>query len=253
MPNLSDALDVLKQMAQLLDRVDLASGRTRYERLTNEYQDALDSEYIAWARGLVRQLKNAKDAIEQKQIIANASQTLLASLRQVGTEHLPYAVSAIGVADYVPSPDAWRMIAESIDAQNSDFENRLIPFIVERLNTGVDDGTDVQAVADSLLPRVSFYAGNLWITIQRLVGDYAAQAQTRDDLVYRCRWVRVKDDHSCQSCIEFAGEYDSYEAMLVATNQCVPGYFVGSPYKSACWLNCRCWIELYINGKWTRI
>jgi hypothetical protein len=209
--------------------------------------------YEAWARWLMRELGNAADDAERKRVIADGASGLAWSLQRVGQEHLPYAVTAIGVADYVPSADAWRMIAEAIEAQNRDIETRLIPYVIETFDKGVSESADLRTIADTIAARVAIYAGNLWIVIQRLVGDFAAQAQERDDLIYPARWVRVHDKNSCESCIEFAGEYESYEALLQATNQCVPGYFVGSPYKSACWLNCRCYIELKINGVWTRI
>lgn len=254
MPNLPSALAALKQMARLLDQqmIQLAAPK-RYERLTDEYEAALVDAYDAWVRSLMRQLNDATDDLDRKAQIADGANGLLLTLNRVGQAHLPYAVTAIGVAEYAPSPDAWRMIAGAIEAQDAEFETKLVPYVIEALQRGVDEQTDLRAVAESLLPKVAYYAGGLWIVIQRLVGDFTQQAATRDDLIYRCRWVRVKDDNSCKSCIEFAGEYESYEAMLQATNQCVPGYFVGSPFKSACWLNCRCWLELFINGKWVRI
>lgn len=252
MPNLPRALDALKQLAHLLDTAHLAAPK-RYERLTDEYQAALVEAYQAWARGIVRQTDDAADDAERKTQIAEGVNELLRTLQRIGQEHLPYAVNAIGVEEYSPSPDAWRMIAQAIEAQDAEFETKLVPYVIDALQRGVDEQTDLRSVAESLLPKVVYYAGGLWIVIQRLVGDFTQQAATRDDLIYRCRWVRTKDDNSCQSCIEFAGEYESYEQMLKVTNQCVPGYFVGSPFKSACWLKCRCWLELFINGKWTRI
>jgi hypothetical protein len=246
MPDLARALAVLKQMAQLADR----NTRGRYERLTNEYQDALRAAYEDWIKQTLATLKG--DAFQQRQQIADAGTGLIKALERVGQEHLPYAVSAIGTQDYVPSPDAWHMIADAITAQNVDIEARLVPDVLGKLERGVDEGTDLAAVADSVLPHVEFYAGNQWIVIQRLVGDFAAQAQARDDLIYPCRWVKVKDQRSCEACVEFAGEYESYDALLEATGQCVPGYFIGSPFKS-CWLNCRCHIELRIDGEWTRV
>lgn len=245
-------------MAWLLDEAtglfrpaQLADGRNRYVRITNQYGDQLVSTYQGWIKGVLRGLRG--DAAEQSAQIAANAQALVADLQRVGQEHLPYAVTAIGAEDYMPSPDAWRMIADAIDAQNTDIATRLVPDVVAKLQRGITEGADLVAVADSLVPRVSFYAGNLWVCIQRLVGDFAAQAQQRDDLVYPCRWVLDPQAQHCDSCPQFAGDYPSYEAMLQATNQCVPGYFFGSPYKKSCWLNCRCHLELLINGKWVRV
>jgi hypothetical protein len=253
MVNLQRALDVLRQMARLLDASVMLAAPNRYARVTDTYETALLDAYESWTRWLIRELRDAADDAERKRVIADGAAGLTRALQRVGQEHLPYAVTAIGVADYVPSAEAWRMIADAIEAQNADIAARLAPFVVEKLSSALDEGVDLGAVAESLAPRVTFFAGNLWIVIQRLVGDFAAQAQERDDLIYPARWVRVRDDHSCESCIQFEGEYESFDALLQATNQCVPGYFVGSPYKSACWLNCRCRIELKINGVWTRI
>jgi len=251
MPNLPRALDALRRMAHLLDTVSLAAP-TRYDHMTNDYKAALLDAYDSWVLWFKRELRDTSDPAELKRKIAEGAAGLIDRLRLVGQEHLPYAVNAIGVDDYVPSSDAWRMIADAIESQRADVEDRLVPFVINKLNTAVDEGTDLEAVAESCAPRVSEYAGHLWIVIQRLVGDFASQAAARDDLIYRCRWVRVKDDNSCEACKAFEGEYESYDAMLQATGECVPGYFVGSPYRS-CWLNCRCYIELFIDGKWTRI
>ncbi len=265
MPDLPRALAALQRMAWLLDEAaptasratgrfrpaQLAAGRSRYARVTNEYRDQLISAYETWTRWLLRQLDG--DAESQKAQIAANAQGLARTLQQIGTEHLPYAVTAIGTQDYVPSADAWRMIADAVDAQNSDIATKLVPYVVESLQRGVDEATDLAAVADSLLPRVSFYAGNLWVVINRLVGDFAGQAATRDDLIYPCRWVLDPQAQHCDSCPAFAGEYPSYDAMLAKTFQCVPGYFVGSPYKKSCWLNCRCKLQLQINGEWVTV
>lgn len=252
MPNLARALVALKRMAHLLDtNAAQLAAPSRYDRVTNDYQAALQSAFEAWASGLLRDVRG-KSTDEQKTIIDASAGALSNALNRVTSEHLPYAVNAIGTSEYIPSPDAWRMIADAIDAQTKDIDARLVPFVTDKLRQGVTDGLELRGVADSLLPRVGFYAGTLWATIQRLVGDFANQASIRDDLIYRCRWVRVPDDHSCQSCVEFAGEYASYDELLKATNECVPGYFVGSPYNS-CWLNCRCHIELLIDGRWTRL
>ncbi len=261
MPDLPRALAALKRMAWLLDEASghfapmaLLAGRDnrgRYERLTNAYQDALTQAYQSWAKQALKGLSGNTD--EQKAQIEAASAGLLAALQQVGQERLPYAVTAIGAEAYMPSPDAWRMIAEAMDSQARDITTRLVPDVIAKLERGVDEGSDLGAVADSLLPQVSFYAGNLWVVIQRLVGDFATQATTRDDLIYPCRCVLDPQAQHCDSCPAFAGEYPSYDAMLEATGQCVPGYFVGSPYKKSCWLNCRCHIELQINGEWTKV
>jgi len=250
MADLYRALTVLKEIAYLLDNHVALSAPRRYERITNDYQDALVNAYRTWVRVVLSGLTG--DVAGQKSIIQDAANNLVKMLTRVGTEHLPYAVTAIGVKDYVPSPAAWRMIADAIESQNRDIETRLVPEITEKLQRAIDEGTDIAAVAESLVPRVAFYAGNLWVVIQRLVGDFARQVAERDDIIYRCRWVRVKDEKSCEACKAFEGEYDSYDAMLRATHQCVPGYFVNSPYPS-CWWNCRCWIELKVDGVWRRI
>jgi AcrR family transcriptional regulator len=251
MPDFKRALTALRQMARLLDAVMLATPN-RYERVTDAYQTALVEAYDTWARWTTRELEKAVDDTARAEVLAIGEKGLRGALQRVGTEYLPNAVSAIGATDYVPSPAAWRMIAEAIETQNNDIATRLVPYVIESLQRGIAEQTDLRAVAESLAPRVASYAGNLWIVIHRLVGDFAAQAQARDDLIYPARWVRVRDDRSCESCIQFEGVYESYDALLQATGQCVPGYFVGSPY-SACWLNCRCYIELKIDGVWTRV
>ncbi len=213
---------------------DTRNARGRYERLTNTYQDDLISWYINWGARLVKSL-NGDVAAKQTQI-DTAIPELQTRLQQAAQEHMPYAVQAIGVEEYAPSPEAWHMMGDAIAATQADIATRLIPEIHATLSRALVEGADVEAIVQSLIPRVAFYAGALWIAIQRLVGDFAAQATTRDDLIYRCRWVLDPHAEHCPACLEFAGEYDSYAAMLERTLQAVPGYFAGYPGR-ACWLN----------------
>ncbi len=255
MPDFARALAALGKMARLADQMVALQaadrgGRGRYERLTNDYQAELTTTYDAWVGRLIKGLTG--DWAHDAPAIEGAMLELERSLQDLAQAQLPWAVTAIGVEDYVPSAEAWRMIADAITQNNSDVSSRLVPEIHDKLLRGLTEELDLAGVAQSLTPRVAFYAGNFWVVIQRLVGDFAAQAETRDDLIYPCRWVWDPQAKHCDSCPQFAGEYESYAAMLAATNQCVPGYFVGSPYKS-CWLNCRCHLELYINGKWVRV
>lgn len=241
----------LKRLARKLDALYLASGAGRYERATNAYQADLLDTYDAWTRGLMRTLKGVTDLEQARQIVNEAMPALRRALQDAAQQSLPEAVGAMTDA-YVPSADAWRMIADALTETNANIETRLVPDIEEKLLRGIAEGADLNGVAQSMVSRVGLYAGDYWALIQRLIGDYARQAQTGDDVIYRCRWVRVHDEHSCEACVEYEGEYDSYTAMLDVTRQSVPGYFFNSPYRS-CWGNCRCYLELLIDGKWKRV
>ena len=238
-------------LARKLDALYLASGASRYERATNAYQADLLDAYDQWTRGLMRRLKGVTDLEQARQIVTEAMPELRRALQDLAQSTLPAAVGAMTDA-YVPSADAWRMIADAITETNSNIDTRLVPDVEEKLLRGIAEGADLNGVAQSLVARVGIYAGDYWAVIQRLIGDYAAQAQTGDDVIYKCRWVRVHDDHSCEACIAYEGEYDSYTAMLEITRQSVPGYFFNSPLRSG-WGNCRCYLELFIDGKWRKV
>lgn len=247
----------MRQMARALDEMSLLStdkaalAAGRYERATDDYQAYLLDEYEAWVASLLKKIGKETDVERARQVVLEAMPALRAALQAVSQESLPDAVNAMSDA-YVPSADAYRLIADAITLNNSDIETRLVPAIEEKLLRAVVEGTPVEQAALSMVSRVSGYAGAFWVLIQRLVGDFVRQMETADDMIYPVRWVRTKDDHSCESCIEFEGEYESYNAMLAKTLQCVPGYFFNSPF-TACWGYCRCHLEIKINGKWVRI
>jgi len=142
MADLNSALSVLGRMAYLLDdRVALSAPR-RYERVTNDYRDALVNAYREWIRITLRGSANDRSAIQ------NAADDLARRLTRTSMEHLPYAVTAIGVVDYVPSPAAWRMIADAMEHQNKDIENRLVPDVIEKLQRAITRG-----LTSGLLPN----------------------------------------------------------------------------------------------------
>lgn len=251
----ADAEVHLRRMARSLDTMlQLAGGSARrYETATNGYETALEDAYATWVKALGRTLstKRILTPDEQKLEIGKALTDLQRTLQELGQENLPDALYVLG-HNYVPSPDAFALMAEVLRENAKYIVETLIPDLRTKLERAVDEGADVIAVAQSLVARVRNLAGTYWTTIQHAIGDFAAQSETADDEVYECRWVCEKDKGSCESCLTFAGEYPSYNAMLEATRQCVPGYFVNSPYNS-CWANCRCYLELKIKGVWVRV
>lgn len=249
-PKMRRAARALQRAARALDELRYAAAG-RYERAIDDYQNALLAEYDAWAASLIKKIGKETDIERARQVIVEAIPSLRSALHAVAQELLPDAVNAMSAA-YVPSADAYRLIADAITENNADIETRLMPAIEEKLLRAVVEGAPVEQAAQSLVARVTAYAGAFWVLIQRLIGDFVKQMETADDKIYPVRWVRTKDDNSCESCIKFEGEYESYDAMLVQTLQCVPGYFFNSPYP-ACWGYCRCHLEVKIKGKWVRI
>lgn len=256
MLNLTRANSALHRMARALDGMsrelnvrNLASGR--YERATNEYQDRLLDAYDKWMRRLKRELGDTADVENVSNTIQQLMPALTAELQIVAQAGMPGAVQAMSGA-YVPSPDAYRMIADAVTRNNQDIETSLIPAIQDKLLNAVVEGKPIGDAAETMTARVVSYAGNFWALIQRFVGDFALQAQAADDVIYRCRWVSELDEATCDACKAYAGEYDSYNAMLEQTSQSVPGYFFNAPYRS-CWTNCRCHLELFVEGRWQRV
>lgn len=252
-PRLRRMARALHRMAVALDELQglkLASGR--YERSTDAYEGQLLDAYAVWVKRLLKAIGDETDIERAAQMVTEQMPGLRDALQSVAQESLPDAVNAMGDA-YVPSADAYRLIADAITQNNADLETRLVPDIEDKLLRAIKEGTPLAEAAASFESRVAGYAGAFWVLIQRFIGDFVEQQQTADDEIYPVRWVRVHDDHSCESCIGFEGEYESYDAMLKQTFQCVPGYFFNSPYKSACWGFCRCRLEVKIGGKWRRL
>lgn len=240
----------LARMARALDAMVELAGR--YERATDAYQDALLEAYDAWAKKLLRAIGKETDMERARQVIVEQMPDLSAALRGVAQAGLPDAVNAMSDA-YVPSADAYRLIADAITQNNGDIETRLVPVVADALLRAVLDGKPLADAAAALDARVAQYAGAFWVLIQRFIGDFVAQMETTDDAIYPVRWICNLDDATCDACREFAGEYKSYNDMLTATAQSVPGYFFGYRNGSACWGNCRCHLEIQVNGRWKRI
>lgn len=253
MPNLALASVALYRMAQLLDVAELAvpsdrGGVGRYESATNGYQAALLDAYQSWGKDLLKKLTGS--AVADDETISAKIPDLRKSLQAVAQEQLPTALDTLR-NDYVPSASAYSLVSEAITQAASDIETRLIPDIGEKLQRGLIEGADMAGVLQSLEPRVGTYAGGLWVLIMRAIGDFAMQGSL-DNVIYPCKWVLDPQAQHCEACPKYAGTYDSYQAMLDQTGQSVPGYFAGSPYKS-CWGNCRCHLELQIDGEWKRV
>ena len=246
----AEAVQAFRRMTRSMDQLlALAAGnRGRYENATNAYEAALEDAYAKWLKGLA---KIAGTDAEKRAAIETALADLQRTLQQLGQENLPDTLYVLG-HNYVPSADAFQMVADVIRENDALITARLIPDLREKLYRALDEEADLAGVGQSLAARVTGLAGIYWTTIQRAIGDFAEQAKTADDEVYACRWVLDPGAEHCEACSEFAGTYASYNAMLEATGQCVPGYFFG--YRGrACWANCRCHLELKIKDVWVRV
>lgn len=253
-PGLESMANALRKMARALAEMQsayLATGR--YERATDEYQAQLLDAYDAWVKQIVKKIGNSPNDLDlAKHLIEEQIPDLQAALQNVARKSLPGAVNALNDT-YVPSAEAYRMIASAITQNGNDLAGRLLPDLLDKLLRAVTEGKALQEAADAFESRIAAYAGAHWVLIQRLAADFVEQKQVEDDEIYPVRWKRTPDDRSCESCKAFEGEYDSYNAMLELTSQCVPGYFFNSPYKSACWGFCRCHLEFLMNGSWQRV
>ena len=247
MPNLIVARDALEEMNAIVQLQEDRRAQGRYERYTNGYQQALESAYSQWVKGLIKKLDGSGDEL---QIINEALPDLIQSLEAVGGEWLVYSGDAL--KDFTPSPEYLRTIADSIEQNRTDIERILVPIIAEKLKGAIVEGLDLQATADSLLPKVAYQAGAMWTLIQRGALDYAAQAASQAETLYPVRWVLDPNAKHCDACVEFAKTYDNYMEMLNQTGQAIPGFFANYSGR-ACWLNCRCHLEIKINGVWQRV
>jgi hypothetical protein len=240
-------------MARLLDTAELQApadrgGIGRYENATNGYQEALLAAYRRWGKDLLKGMSADMDA--NSEAIDKALPDLQRALQAVAQEQLPTALDTLR-NDYVPSADAYNLIADAITQAASDIGTRLVPDVGEKLQRGLAESADLAGVLQSLEPRVGGYAGAMWVLIMRAIGDFAMQGSL-DNIIYRIKWRLDPQVQHCEACPIYAKEYDSYDAMLIETGGSVPGYFAGSPYK-ACWGNCRCHLELKIDGDWKRV
>jgi hypothetical protein len=250
---MTDAADALysSDYADLLDEEfaqRLKQGGPKWERATNAYELELRRTYQAWADETARALEGVDDEREFNEKLERAVEALVAALILLGRRNLPGA-TALGLGDVLMSPDGIGQVSEVLAQNEALIETSLAPAIRDKVERQVGedpmiraDRASLAAILMTFLARVGSYAGAFWGLIHWGVADRIRQRSNR------ARAVLDPRAKHCPQCPEYAGVYDSIEA-LVNTTGGMPGL-----WDSDCVGNCRCHVEEEVKpGVWVRV
>ena len=238
--NLAKAALELMRVA-VIDEKQLEGELGLADEATDDYRDELILILLLWAS------RNASVKLSDRLAVNLALDGLRADLEALGARELPKAFRL----GFGKRPDAAQAVAlDTALLSNSDFiMGSLIPYMeVELVETEVLAATigDVAlARAAAWETRVGLYAGTYWTAIWEGVGE-----ALRDRLDLETVPVRRLLDPGAQHCNTCPGkalEYGSWNEML--------GFTGGLPADGSddCHSNCRCQIELFIEGEWVGV
>ena len=232
-------------------KIDKRAAEGAYERLTNRLQVRLIRAYDIWVRGTTRELQRAIHKglpVSYLQGIANSRvDELLANLTPMITSGV-VAAGTVGVGRVnARKPVVQGAIHKRIGRETGYLHSSLGPDIKQQMKVA---GTDVPAIKPALdanRARVGSYAGAAWATIFESQMALGKEQERENNESQRIRWVldpmavHCKPAGGRRGCLELAGEYDNWNALPV-----VPAGEV------TCAGNCRCHLEIFIDGDWRR-
>lgn len=246
-------LKMLDHIESLADTRGTGAGKLKaWEQATNSYQKSLAEIYEDWSGSLASDLDDADTEDEQKAIVASALTSLSTQLTQLG--HIKIVTGMVlGLGDAAPKPQTVVDIAKMMEENDYYITNSLIPDINNRLNTGLLDpdviasgSIAILGILSALQARVESYAGAMWTAVQLGSATAAEVGTETGDTSGKVAWVLDNQAQHCDDCLEFAGEYDSFDDMMLKTSGRLPG-------QVQCSANCRCWVVVEdSNGDWGR-
>ena len=211
----------------------------------NEYQRRLGLTYQEWADLAAGQLEDVPEDKREETILA-----LILLLRQMfqadGRRYITDGMH-IGLGSMLPTPEIDQRLQIRLVENDEYIRTSLIPDVEARVRKAItsEEIIGAAAIATSLMAlqaRTELYAGSMWAMMQDAIGERSKQQEDN-----RVRWVLEPLADHCEDCPRFAGEYESYDAMLAATGGAIPGSGV------QCNGNCRCSLEFRQNGQWVRL
>ena len=221
------------------DRKQLEGESGTAEEVTEEYRELLILVLLLWIT------RNKNIRLEDQQAVNNALLALETQLEQVAIEELPVAF-AMGSGGPVAN---FGEIAElgALTVENQFFlDGSFVPYMLADLaptdNMLATIG-DIAAVRQSAwASRIGLYAGAFWTAIWLGLGFTLLNRLLQNTAPTR-RLLDPGAEH-CGTCPGKALEYGSWNEMLAWTG--------GLPADGSddCHSNCRCQIEVFIEGEW---
>jgi hypothetical protein len=227
--------------------------------MTEDYRRELFKVHDEWAGELARRLAEMtgdKGALMAE--VDKALPDLLADLKARGERRIRHAY-LVGMRGHEPSERALKGIKAQIAKNDKYLESSFIPYVREKLEKGIAEGTKPQVFAAGITPqlildalsptrsRIGMYAGEVWNAVwlgAKVFGqDQDEEARAKGEKTRRVRWVLGDGNPHCEDCLRYQGEYDSWDALPT-----VPGG------DCACKTNCTCSIEVMEeDGEWVSV
>jgi hypothetical protein len=231
---------------------------TNWEKSTDAFQRKLEGVYDEWSAKTTRELARASlkgaNAGVMDQIVANRLPELekkLTTIMNKGT--LTATKMSVGEAGLMRQ-SVQDMIARSAISTEEMIKNSLIPSIRDRLAKSYVKGigeNELRAAMTASRSRVGQYAGGYWVATfeaKRQVGLEDDKKRIAANMEpEKIRWVLDPNADHCEDsgeyhgCTSLEGEYNGWSEL--------PTVPAG---KVTCRGNCRCALEVFQNGEWTR-
>lgn len=238
---------------------DQRVGAGNWEKATNKQQRKLVKAYDEWGVKVRKQLldaaKSGATEEEMEGILDKNLNMLEKTMGDITTEGIDKA-ARLSVKGLMNSPEVIAARLALTNATLANIRNGLIPKTKESLmlNIGKTVEMDRRAVVAVFKPMrsgVAQYAGGMWEAIfetQKAAGKtMEREAIEKGETPPKIKWVldkmaqHCKDSPGFYGCTTLAGEYKSWNDL--------PTVPAG---KVTCRGNCRCHLEVFINGKWQR-
>ena len=190
------------------------------------------------------------DTQEQDEIVADELAVLASALAAAGRMAIVNGAN-LGLGDRPPSPEYLAEIARKVQANDDYLATSFIPAAKTRLESALRDedviAAGIAGLIGYMLPlgsRAQQYAGAEWTAIMLGAGEAARQTELEGGGAVR--WILDDQAQHCDDCPEFAGEYESMDELMAATNNRLPG-------EVQCDGNCGCSLEVQdASGEWGR-
>lgn len=217
-------------------------GNALYEQHTNDVQRQLQLA----VEDFIERLPDEPTADDTDRL----TDTLIATLWALLSVGMTGAY-AQGLGGAQPTPTWINRFQQYVGEQRYYLDNSFAPYLQAEISAGLaseETGETLRERMRKAVPRIALYAGAVWLAIWLGVGDNVS----KPDSMGKVRRVRrVLDDRAlhCTTCPPKAGDYASFEQMMLA---------VGLPADGSdqCKANCRCFIEVETtpgSGVFTRL
>lgn len=233
----------------------------KWERMTNKQQRRLVRAYDAWSTKVRKLLFNASNRgasiSDQSALLSRYLPELETTMLEITNKGIEQAVRA-EAGDKANLPPVRAVVQRQIAENNRLVKEALIPRIHEKLIEHIARGEamDKKVLAASFTPlrsAAAAYAGGAWVmifTLQQAMGKLRETERRVQGLAIEpVRWVLDKAAEHCEDspghygCRGLAGVYPGGWNTL----KTVPA---GSLV--TCRGNCRCHLEVKVDGKWKR-